>query len=271
MKIKLFLLLTFVLGLFLTSCDKDVENSSLHINLDKKMTIKGYVYAELNKQRQGKETAPEGTQIMLSIPYSDFNPAAGNGIWSDTVTVSTDGSFTAEIPVDEDGVNLTCTPVPFEYAQRTSFSSYETTEKRLYWANPVIYALSTTHNEILEIIYNDKALAGNVYKTKINLTIQAELDESISGSEPVANQELTIYNDNFAQKVTTDENGKVSVEIPYNENVYLWISFEYNKNVYNGTEYEKKKYEYELKGSNLGAYTSETDFSINLGTGTEVK
>ena len=94
-------------ALILASCDKDVDNSSLQIDLKKTITVKGYAFAELNKRVYGLEYAPENTKVILSVPYADYNAAAGAGNWHDTVKVDANGIFTAQVPVDNDGVTLT--------------------------------------------------------------------------------------------------------------------------------------------------------------------
>jgi len=271
MKNRVIFYVALIMAIFLKSCDKDVENSSLHINLNKKIIIKGYAYAELNLRSLGIEYAPAGTMIILSVNYNDLNPNAGAGKWIDTAIVESNGSFTAEVPVDDDGVFLSCEPLPFEYNQITSFGTYEPTEKRIYSANRSSYKISTSSNQIIEITYNDLPLASNAYKAKVIFTIVADLDQSTAGNEIVANKEITFYNDDWAITVTTDSDGKVEVEVPYNEIVRYWVSFIYRKNVWNGTEYVKQDYKYEVKGTTLiGPFTEETEVTINLGGGVKL-
>ena len=83
----------FLAGVLMTSCDKEVESTALTVNLARTVTVKGYVYAELNNRNAGLEFAPSGTLIYCSVPYGDLNPNATSGKWADTVRVDDNGQF----------------------------------------------------------------------------------------------------------------------------------------------------------------------------------
>ncbi len=272
MKMKLFLLLVIVAasGIIFTSCDKEVESTALTVNISRTITVKGYVYAELNNRSAGLEYAPAGTLLYCSVYYSDLNSSATAGKWADTVVVDENGQFAIDVPVDDNGVNLIIEGAPFEYNQIQPFGANSNTVKKLYLATTVTKIVSTTYNSIVEVFYTATLLANYVEKVKLNLTVEAELDNSTSGNEKVVSQKITLHNAGWSQEYTTDDNGKITAAVPANENIFYTISFEYDKKVPDGTGYKTEKYKYEAKTAFLGSFASETDVTIDLGGGVPV-
>ena len=92
-------------GLVLSSCTKDIETSDFTLDQSKQGTVKAYVYAEFNKQTNGKEYAPDGTMVILSIDASQLNGniAAGKAKWTDTVTVK-NGMIEKKVPTTNKGI-----------------------------------------------------------------------------------------------------------------------------------------------------------------------
>lgn len=270
---KNFILSTLILSIFVffTSCDKDVESTALVVNLNKTITIKGYVYAELNKKSAGLEFAPEGTIVIASVPYSNFNGAAGVGKWYDTAVVDNDGMISIDIPVDDDGVLLTLEPQPFNYNQVQPFGSNSNTLKKYYTANPLIINVSTTSSKLIEIVYNENIPLNTVEKVKLFITIEAELDNSILGRERVKQQSITLHNNEWAQEYTTDQDGKIVATVPKNQFIYYTISFEYEKTVPDGSEFKKALYKYEDKSIFLGNFGADDELVIYLGEGVPVE
>ncbi|MCX7985966.1 MAG: hypothetical protein N2662_03405 [Bacteroidales bacterium] len=268
MKRKMLILPTLLLaGVGFTSCDKEVDSTALVVNLSRTITVKGYVYAELNNRSAGLEYAPAGTKIFFSIPYSDLNPTAVTGKWSDTTTVDDNGQFTIQIPVDDNGVNLTIEAQPFEYNQIQPFGSNSNSIKKFYSAAPVVKAFSTTQKNVVEVFYTATTPANFVEKVKLNVTVEAELNNSIAGNELVANQKITLHNSDWAQEYTTDENGEFTAVVPANQNIYYTISFEYAKTVPDGLGFKQENYKYEIKSGYVGNFGSESDITIDLGGG----
>jgi hypothetical protein len=258
-------------AMFLTaSCDKDVESTSLKVDLATTITVKGYVYAQLDKTSAGLEFAPAGTDLILSVAYADLdgNAATSAGKWKDTVKVGNSGDFTATIPVDDNGVTLTIDAQPFEYEQVSSYGSNVAKEKRIYQAPTKLVGVSTSSNSIIEITYNDNALASTVTKIKVNLTFTAELDASLTGEEAVVGQTVELFNSGWAQQYTTNSDGKITAEVPSGENVYYTINFNYNKKVVSGAGFALKQYNYSREYIFLGSYTLPTTTTISLGNGT---
>jgi len=273
MKMKHLRILSVLAGtaLILASCDKDVDNSSLQIDLKKTITVKGYAFAELNKRVLGLEYAPENTKVILSIPYADFNAAAGAGNWHDTVKIDANGIFTAQVPVDNDGVNLTIQALPFEYNQVTSYGTYEGTEKKIFEAAPVTFLITPDDYKIKQITYNAVSFDNAVRQTKVNFTIKADLDESLNGAEPLQNVSLVLYTATWSQEFTTDNNGNFTAIVPLNETIRVKLVYVAGKKVSVGSGYELQNYEYKLDGDGYGPFSGvSTDFTNNLGGGTKL-
>jgi hypothetical protein len=271
MKMKNFSIYGLLVGAaFATaSCDKDVESTSLKVDLATTITVKGYVYAELDKRTAGKEFAPAGTDVILSVPYGNLNGAASNGKWKDTVKLGSNGEFSADVPVDDDGVVLTVDVQPFEYEQTTSYSSLNAKEKRIYEAPPKNVSVSTSANSIIEVLYIDRAFGNAAQKVRVTFTFTAELDNSLAGEENVIGQKVTLFNDGWAQDYTTNNEGKIVADVPYGENILLTINFTYGKKVPDGaTTYVQKSFNYKIENQLYGPYTFQTTVPVSLGNGT---
>jgi hypothetical protein len=272
MKKKILYFLPLLLILFImSSCDKEEDSTKLVVNLSRTITVKGYVYAELNEKTAGLEYAPAGTLLYCSIPYSDLNSVASMGKWADTAVVDENGQFSITVPVDDNGVNLTIEAIPFEYNQVQPFGSSSTTIKEVYSAAPVTRNVSTTSNSIIEVFYISTPLANYVEKVKVNITVEAELNESLTGNEVVANQKITLFNSGWAQEYTTGDDGKFTATVPANENINYTISFVYGKTVSDGLGgYTTEQYEYKANSVLLGNFNGEVDQTIDLGGGVKV-
>ncbi|MEJ5263830.1 MAG: hypothetical protein WHT29_00785 [Bacteroidales bacterium] len=271
MKKKMLILPTLLLaGVFMTSCDKEVDSTALVVNLSRTVTVKGYVYAELNNRRAGWEFAPAGTLVYCSIPYSDLNPAAGAGKWSDTARVDENGQFSLQIPVDDNGVNLTIEAASFEYDQIQPFGSNSNTITKFYTAAPIVVGVSTTSVPVIQVFYATITPASYVEKTQIKVTVEAELNNSIAGNEKVVNQKITLHNNGWAQEYTTDEKGEFTATVPANQDIFFTISFEYAKTVPDGIGYKQENYKYEVKGGYVGNFATESEVTLDLGGGVPV-
>lgn len=257
-------------GMFVTSCDKEVESTALTVNLSRTVTVKGYVYAELNNRSAGLEFAPAGTLIYCSVPYSDLNPNATGGKWADTVRVEGNGQFSVNVPVDDNGVNLTIEAEAFEYNQVQPFGAISNSIKKFYTAAPVVVAVSTTHTPVVEVFYATTTPASYVERVKINVTVEAELNNSLIGNEKVVNQKITLHNSGWAQEFTTDDKGNFTANVPANQNIFFTVSFEFAKTVPDGGGYKQENYKYEVKSGYVGNFASESDVTLDLGGGVPV-
>ncbi len=270
-KLSFFTLLIASATFFLTSCDKEVEQTSLTVNLSKTITVKGFVYAELNNRSAGLEYAPAGTKLFFSINYNNLNPAAGAGRWVDTTQVDESGMFTIDVPVTDAGVTLNIDGESFFYDQVQPYAANSNTVKKFYTLPTTSFNISTTVNPIMEVTYNANNLQNTVEMTKLTVIVKAELDNSLAGSELVVNQKIVLHNSGWSREYTTDENGKINATIPANQNIYYTISFEYGKKVPDGVEYKTEQYKYEAKGTYLGNFATESEITIDLGGGTKVE
>lgn len=187
-----------------------------------------------------------------------------------TVRVDDNGQFSVNVPVNDNGVNLTIEAEPFEYNQIQAFGSNSNNIKKFYTAAPVIVSVSTTHAPVVEVFYTATTPAFYVEKVKINVTVEAELNNSITGNEKVANQRITLHNSGWAQEYTTDDNGEFTAVVPANQNIFYTISFEYDKTVPDGLGYKQENYKYEVKSGYVGNFASESDVTLDLGGGVPV-
>lgn len=254
-----------------TSCDKEVDSTDLKVDLARKAQFKAYVYAQLDRTKAGFEFAPEGTIVILSVNYADFGTQS-NGKWVDTVTVDVNGTISAEVPVDDDGVTLRIEPIIFEANQVRPYGSNSNTVKLIFKAPVQNVALSTSTNAVEQIFYNTTLLASEVEFATLNFSVIAETDNSNLDTEAIANVEVTLYNDQWMQKFVTDGSGKFIAAVPANENIYVDVKTVIGKRVPNQddpTIYDTKNYIYKIEGGLLGAFSSSQDFTLDLGDGIE--
>src|SRR5690554_4314350 len=97
-----------MLALSFTSCKKYEVSAPLDLSELPTVTVKGDLYAELDKTNNVKEKAPSGLTVTVSIPLSDYNPSnTSGGKHIITTTVDGNGKFSIEVPVLTSGVNAT--------------------------------------------------------------------------------------------------------------------------------------------------------------------
>lgn len=96
------------LAFTLTSCEKYDVSEPLNLSSLRTVTIKGDLYAQLDKTNSTLESAPEGLIVTFSIPLSDYNPESdsdGNHIM--TTKTDANGKFSINVPVVSSGVDVT--------------------------------------------------------------------------------------------------------------------------------------------------------------------
>lgn len=122
MKKNLFLIIgLFAIGLIsFNSCKKEVTPTSLELNMTRTATITGFVKADLVQDSAGTEMpmeyAPAGTKLIVKVALSEYNNDAPYGEYKTfETTVGTDGTYSFEVPADENGVAIQVMGVDFQY------------------------------------------------------------------------------------------------------------------------------------------------------------
>ena len=176
-------------------------------------TIRVYLYAELDKTKLGMEFAPDGTNVLVSIP----------GSWSKTVQVK-DGFVELEVPTTSSGVDVNIHPAEFIYYQVQSFASNSEPIRKLFKFNGIngsIYSLKSNESRIHEIEY----MATNYGRIPETVTIKfvayADLDATEWGSTLVPwGTQITLFNEGWAHTVTVGQNGRFEADVPKNQTIY---------------------------------------------------
>jgi hypothetical protein len=239
----------------LSSCSKDVESTSLKIDQAHKSPVKIYVYAQMDLTKYGYEYAPAGTQVVLSVNYSDLNPTVGSGKWVDTVKVNENGYISTMLPVDDNGVTLNVEPITFEYDQIRPYGSNTEKVKKIYSSGKSTFSISTSSNIIEEVFYGTTSLVTQADYSEVTFTVYADLNASLVGNELVVNKSIVFYcNNGWSVTKTTDANGKVVVSVPVDE--YIYFEFQADKIEIAGPPVESALYNYD---SGAGYYYDKTE------------
>lgn len=142
----------------LTSCTEDqLTSSPISVDTAQVATVNGVAYAELNLQNAGKEFAPVGTKLLVTIPYSQLNPAATQGNWEKMITVGENGAYSVELPSTNKGVMVTITPTEFIANLILEQNSQNSTKKTIYSSNPVSTSVKKGLTTFIDITYYFKS------------------------------------------------------------------------------------------------------------------
>jgi hypothetical protein len=232
-------------------CDDEIETSSVQLDMSNEATVTAYVYAELDNTSLGLEYAPNGTKIIVSVDYSEFNPSASSGNWADTLTVN-NGLVEATVPVSSNGVAVDFTPAEFVYDQVQSPGSASETIKKIYsvggWST--LANVKPGQERIHEIIYGATSFANQTQTVSVKLQGRAVFDAETNVTEDIPSDVvITVYTDSWASEFTTERNGVFEPALPYNQ----WVTFEFEalKRVYNfeTATYEMKNHKYTATGT----------------------
>jgi len=226
-------ILALASGLALTGCQKEIETSDFTLDQSKQGTVKAYVYTEFNKQTNGKEFAPDGTMVILSIDASELNGkiAAGVSKWIDTVTVK-NGMIEQNVPATNKGVTVTLIANEITGDQTQEFGTVPATIKKYYTVavNPTVTVYpnqtATTkidYNQESSISLNDMAMI------TCNLKITAETMASNAGLESVPNKQIEIFTEDWYISANTDADGKIlNISLPADAK-NVWVRFTASK------------------------------------------
>lgn len=185
------LALACALVLGLSSCDKDIESTSLIMDDYNKGSLTLYVYADLDLSNLGIENAPGGTKMIITANYSDYNNGA-TGLWADTVTVDTQGMIDVDLPVPSNGITFTITPVDFEASQTQVETNNATTIAKYWTANVITASLKPSQKVIKEITYAANNYSDYVEMVDVKLYLSGDFDATKAGNEVIPVDQLTL-------------------------------------------------------------------------------
>ncbi|MBN2165935.1 MAG: hypothetical protein JW717_06645 [Marinilabiliaceae bacterium] len=262
-----------VLGL--SSCDKDVESTSLKLDDFSKAEVKIYAYADLDLSTVGLENAPTGTKLIISANYSDFNTNA-TGLYTDTITIGSNGIATTDLAVPTKGITYTITPVDFE-ANQTQITTSNASTVAKYWnATAKTVSLKPGQLDVVEITYEPSNYSDFVEMVSVTLYLNGEFNENLAGLETIPVSSITLIGTSGwstivtnLQNVTVDGNSysKATVSVKKGEEISI-VPFETLKTVVDNGVTTQKTYVYSAL---LGSFAkNEKGHSFNIGSGTEV-
>jgi hypothetical protein len=248
------------------------------VDLARKAPFKAYVYAELDKTKAGMELAPSGTKVVISVNYADFSyvPAGTAGKWIDTLTVDANGTISAMVPVDDNGVTLTIEPIAFETQQVQAYAANSSVITKIMKSAGKNVNISTSTNSIVVVDYNvEETIITNLVEfVTIEFTLKAETDNSLTGSEVVKDLEVILYSNDWMSKFKSDNNGKISASVPANQNISIDAKFVTDKKVPDPKDplkYVTEKYSYEKIKVFQGNYAGKGTDVVDFGNGTKVE
>ncbi len=112
---KKFMLMVIIAMIF-TSCKKYELSEPLDLSTLPTVTVKGTLYADLDKTNAILEYVPEGLTVSVAVPYIDYDPNnTSNGNYIITTKIDKKGSFSVNIPIVSSGVNATISFESFTY------------------------------------------------------------------------------------------------------------------------------------------------------------
>lgn len=260
---KIFYALFIAVAIMFVSCD-EIETSDLTLDQSKSATVQAYIYASLDLTAQGLEFAPNGTNVIVSIPNSAFNSSA-SGQWVDTAIVA-NGMISLTVPTTDNGVTVSFTPAEFTYDQVQAYGSNSATILKLYKSTSAGSLSSVKPSEFRthEITYNSISTFDNFTETvDVKFEGIADVDQTVTDEFVPASTVITIYNSNFSTTVSAGAAGRFDVSIPKSESVTL--VFEATKTL-NTVPVTTKKYKYT---TTYGAPSTSTPVvqTINFGSG----
>jgi hypothetical protein len=265
---KLFYAFVILLATVLTSCDKEIESSSLTIDKTKTGTIKGLVFADLDMTTYGYEnvsTAATGAKVIVTMNYSELGLSTGGSL-IDTIDIASDGSFEYEVPADANGVTVTAKIIDFVYDQKQEYGEQHATKKTVFQSTSVDFFVKANDVNIQEVYVEDYYTLGEIYDWyTVSGTIYANYDLQAAGNEKLpAGTVVTFYCNGWSKSYTVLSDGKYSISVPAYESVYIGYNFTLPGKLGDGTSvtYRYKGTEYD------GYYSADTKGEdMNLGNG----
>ena len=228
-KMKFFGVIAALSLVAFSSCKEEVVVSSpITVATKDSATISGFVTADLNLQKAGNEAVPAGTQLMVTIPYSDLNSSA-SGTWQKfIVTVGDSGKYSVKIPTNTKGVRVTIAPMPFTYNQVQAYAGgAQVPALKLQFSaasNPP-YTYISSQNASLNLNYGiTSGGAVGVEKVLISGKAKADTNAELLGLENLPDGTKIIFTASGWADSTTVQNGQYSMYIPKGVSVTYKIS-----------------------------------------------
>jgi hypothetical protein len=227
MKKSLFMIGAIVFGaIVFTSCEKEEKATPLTIDLSKTASMKGYLFAELDKTAAGTEAAPAGTKVYGYITNADILNSSANGLWADTVAVQADGSYTFNFPIGLTNSTLNIVPLAFEANQKQGFGSYAAEVPGIYTYSTTTVVSTNAGGDIPQLTYNFNVKENYQQMTKISGKLLADMTALNGGYEMIpSGQTVTFHCDGWMATVTSEGSGNYSLEVPVGKNIYATSEF----------------------------------------------
>jgi hypothetical protein len=259
---KLFFAFVILCAAVLTSCDKEVESTSVSKESLPKATIKGIVYANTDLTKYGYEFAPAGTQAIVTMSYSQIAGLNSNGKLNDTVLIKGDGSFEYQVPSDADGVDVEVS-IKFVFNQEQQ-SEVDGDSKRLktFTGSASYSDIKANETQVKRIDMTEDETLDNEYKfVTISGTVFGNYDLFVSGDEKISSQVIIFHTgststDSWSKTITTGSDGKYTVDVPYDKSIYIDYGFSIQGK--NGSN-ETVTYKFNDLDDYIGAYSVDTE------------
>ncbi|NEN24173.1 hypothetical protein G3O08_11735 [Cryomorpha ignava] len=183
-----------MLAFAFTSCEKYDVSEPLELSSLRTVTIKGDMYAQLDKTNSNLEMAPADLKVTVAIPLSDYNPNNSSG-GKHFVTTQTDenGKFSIQVPVVSSGINA-----------RISFESFTATVLEEIGLTEV--SENTSHFELA-----DKTISGLGSGNSQELIDLGSLEYMVTSTDPNAGS--------FTPSTSITYAGNLTYEIKLREGV----------------------------------------------------
>ncbi|MDR1878197.1 MAG: hypothetical protein LBQ64_01375 [Bacteroidales bacterium] len=185
---------TAIVAVMFTSCNKYEESNPIDLGQLPTVTLSGNVYADLDETTPSLEYAPAGTEILVSIPYADYdanNASGGNHTIS--ATIGEEGRYSVNIPVVSSGVTATISFADFirDVKKQNSVGQQETTPKR-FICNDISVSIGSGTGQGSRILvnaqYTSNAVDPNASTSIANPTHTVE----VSGKIEYGNSDTTV-------------------------------------------------------------------------------
>ncbi|WP_157482471.1 hypothetical protein [Geofilum rubicundum] len=262
MRSNLMGVLLMAVAMFTVSCDDAIETSGLTLDQTQEATITTYLYAELDKTSLGLELAPNGTKVFVSVENSAFNSKA-SGSWIDTVYVQ-NGMIESVVPVTSEGVTVKITPADFIQTQVQAHHSTSETLSKIFKVpgGSTVGNVKPGENRVHEITYTDEDFDNLAEFVARRFTIWA-ITNVEDGLKEVAGAEITFYNGDWSQTVTSNSVGIIEVSLPKSQTTTAIFTYDKKWEVDNNN---RKLYRYR---SQVASYNESSPVlgDLNFGAG----
>jgi len=247
MKRSLFFAAALLCGMAMfTACEDDETASALEIDMSKTAQMTGYVFADLDLTKAGNEIPTQAKVVayvlntQMSITTGSSTVPSGAVVWSDTVSVSADGSYVIDFPIGLTNSTVNIVPQAFIADQKQGYGTVDTEIKKVFSANATTSASLTSGATIPVIILGAETFAGDKQFTTISGKLYADLTELSVGEETLNGMTITFYSNGWMGTATTDSKGNYTISVPYGETISL-AKFDYDY-VVNATTVTAKVY-----------------------------